>query len=96
MNKTKRVKKSEQLEVVGELRCDICGELHTLWKSLPDDKHYRFRYVMGCPVGKCGVLFTQGTFDYATQHRDYYPIDNILPKRPTVTLTTGSEGRNFK
>jgi hypothetical protein len=95
MNKTKRIKKSEQLEVVGQLRCDICGELHTLWKS-SDDKRYRFRYIMGCPVGKCGVVFTQDAFDYATQHRDYCPIDSILPKRPIVTLTTGSEGRNCK
>jgi hypothetical protein len=94
MDKTKRIKKSEQLEVVGQLRCDICGELHIVKKT--GDRRYRFQYIMGCPIGKCGVVFTQDAFDYATQHRDYCSIDNICPKRPTVTLTTGSEGRNSK
>jgi hypothetical protein len=93
MKRGKRIKKSEQLEVVGQLRCDMCGDLHPIKKT--GDRRYRFQYAMGCPIGKCVVVFTQDAFDYATQHRDYYPMDNILPKRPTVTLTTGSEGRNF-
>jgi hypothetical protein len=95
MKKTRRIKKGELMEVVGKLRCDICGELHTVERT--GDKRYRFRYIMGCPKGKCGVVFTQDAFDYATQHRDYHPIDSTLcPKPPSVTLTTGSEGRNFK
>lgn len=89
------MKKSELLEVVGELRCDICGEFHTVERS--GDKRYRFRYIMGCPTGKCGVIFTQDAFDYAMQHRDYRPILSILcPNPPSVTLTTRSEGRNSK
>jgi hypothetical protein len=95
MKKEKRIKKSEQLEVVGQLRCNICGELHTVQKNV--DRRYRFRYIMGCPKGRCGVVFTQDAFDYATQHRDYHRIDSTLcPKPPSVTLTTGSEGRNSK
>lgn len=95
MNKTKRTKKSKQLEVMGELRCDICGEFHTIGKT--HDKRYRFRYGMGCPIGKCGVLFTQEGFDYATQHSDYRPVLSILcPNPPSVTLTTGSEERNCR
>lgn len=89
------MKKSEQLEVVGKLECSICGEFHDLLKN--KDRRYRFRYIMGCPTGKCGIVFTQDAFDYATQHRDYRPIlSTPCPNPPSVTLTTGSEGRNSK
>jgi hypothetical protein len=88
MNKTKRMKKGEQLEVVGRLRCNLCGELHTVQKNV--DRRYRFRYIMMCPKGRCGILFTQEGF------ASYAQVRNFVDPSPALTLTVGSEGENTK
>ena len=88
------MKKSEQLEVVGELRCHLCGKLHTVKKNV--DRRYRFRYIMGCPKAKCGILFTQEAFDYAKQHNSYSEVKSLAEPNASLTLTTGSEGENTK
>jgi len=88
MSRTRRIKKSEQLEVVGQLECSVCGELHTVHKNA--DRRYRFRYIMMCPKGKCGILFTQEGFASYTQVR------NLVDPSPDLTLIAGSEGENIK
>ena len=88
MDKTRRTKKSEQLAVVGQLRCGICGELHTVKKNC--DRRYRFRYIMMCPKGRCGILFTQEGF------ASYAQVRNFVEPSPALTLTVGSEGENTK
>ena len=88
------MKKSEQLEVVGQLRFNECGELHTVQKVR--DRRYRFRYIMGCPKAKCGILFTQEAFDYAKQHNYYSEVKSLAEPNAFLTLTIGSEGENTK
>jgi hypothetical protein len=88
MNRARRTKKGEQLEVVGQLRCSICGELHTVQKNV--DRRYRFRYIMMCPKGRCGILFTQEGF------ASYAQVRNFVEPIPALTLTAGSEGENTK
>jgi hypothetical protein len=88
------MKKGELLEVVGKLRCDTYKELHTVKKVA--DRRYRFRYIMACPKGKCGILFTQEAFDYAKRHGDYFPVSSFVPLNTSLTLTTGSEGENSR
>lgn len=88
MNKKRRTKNGEQLEVVGELRCNLCGEFHTVKKT--GDRRYRFRYIMMCPKGRCGILFTQEGF------ASYAQVRNFVEPSPALTLTAGSEGENPK
>jgi len=88
------VKKAEKLEIVGKLGCSICSKLHTVRKT--SDRRYRFRYIMMCPKGKCGILFTQKGLENAKQHYPYAQLRNFVDPSPALTLTAGSEGENTK